>query len=161
MRILLAGGLVYSTLLLIDFANVRSSLSLQTIFTDSSRVLILIEFFKDILNDPIRILIGWGAEGWSDPYFKQEPHNVFFHFVSMFGVIPALLHFSLFIFLFSKINNTFYNEYFRSIALGILPYFMFHTISTERHNIFFFSLIITMKIFAIEKENINKSNYYN
>ena len=158
LKTLLFTIILFSIISIVNFDNIRLNiLGLDNYFKDSARVFIIHELFNDFINNPIRILIGWGSEGWKSSYGDQEPHNAFIHFISMFGFIPATIYILYYFYLFKKINQQRLDQYFRSIAIGISPYFMFHTISTERHNIFLFALIVVMK-YCSEKHYIFYKN---
>ncbi|MEY8197902.1 MAG: O-antigen ligase family protein [Colwellia sp.] len=142
--ILLAVTVIVSVFLAVEFS--LSSRLTDNLFSDSYRITIIMELFESISAEPLKVITGWGVGLWTSREFNQEPHNNFLHLITDYGIFVAMFY-SLIVYRFAfsffkfRGNQNGSRIFYVMVTLGAMPYYMTHTYSLERGNIFLFMVV--------------------
>ena len=143
-------GLLYSSILIgfiiYNYETISLLLSdlrvINTLFLDNGRIKLVGDFLSTVTESPSVLLHGYGIEKWTGEA-GQEPHNVFLHMISDYGIFGSISYIAL-VFgygfgLFKK--SVAVRQFSLFLLLCTLPNFMLHTYALERGQLMLFMIL--------------------
>lgn len=124
------------------FSLVADLRVVSTLLLDNSRVKLVEDFVATMTANPGVLLHGYGIEKWVGDA-DQEPHNVFLHMISDYGILGAFSYITLvfgygFNLLKPSSNLRLFSLF---LVVCMLPNFMLHTYTLERGQLMLFMIL--------------------
>ena len=124
------------------FSLVADLRVVSTLLLDNSRVKLVGDFVATMTANPGVLLHGYGIEKWVGDA-DQEPHNVFLHMISDYGILGAFSYITLvfgygFNLLKPSSNLRLFSLF---LVVCMLPNFMLHTYTLERGQFMLFMIL--------------------